>query len=367
MRPAPFRTPPENRGGLCCRCGYKLAETVCVKRSYALRHKETGLALPTGFSLVGRVARKVAAGVLLLLGLFPALYAQAPSLHIDPSAIRKDLFYNGATVRVEGIAPPATDIVVVIRGNQASELFNKKGRIGPIWLNTDRIHIANAPSIFLSYSSAPVNSILDASSIDTYELDESSLKQHLTCRCHCKCPTTGATQGQSIAECKGVEPDPQYAATIRDSFLNLKKQDGSYQFHPSTVQLAASPNGTHYSLQLSWPKGAGTGTYQVEVYACKNHSVVARAATPLSVVEAGLPLYLAGLAKSRPWVYGFVAVLVAVLAGFTIDGITSRLRRPVPRRAPQPSGAAAPAPGQLPQAGSHALEEKAEQEPVHHS
>jgi hypothetical protein len=293
------------------------------------------------------------------------LYAQTSSLHIEPDAIRKEIFYNGATLQVEGVAPPATNIVVIIKGDETSELFNKKGRVGPIWINTDRIHIANVPSIFLSYSSAPVNSILDASSIDTYRLDESSLKRHLTCRCHCKCPTTGPAQGHTIAACKGTVPDSQYAATIRDSFLNLKQQDGSYQFHPGTVQLAAAANGTHYSLRLNWPKSAATGTYQVEIYACKNQSVVERESTSLEVVEAGLPLYMADLAKSRPWAYGIVAVLIAVLSGFAIDAITSRLRRP--RRAPQLPEVAARIPGELPQAVHPALDEKAEQEPVHHS
>lgn len=361
----PFRARPETRVSVCCPPGDNRAETACVKRAHAPRQNETRLVLPAGFGFLRRVARTLSAGALLLIGLFPASYAQAPSLHIEPSAIRKDIFYNGATLQVEGVAPSATNVIVVIRGSQASELFNKKGRVGPIWINTDKIHIANVPSLFLSYSSAPIGSILAPASIDAYQLDEASLKQHLTCRCHCQCSTAGNMQGESIAACKGVKPDPQYAAIIRDSFLKLKEQEGSYQFHPGTVRLAASPGGTQYSLRVNWPKSAPTGTYQVEVYACKDRSVVDRASTSLEVGEAGLPLYMADWATSRAWAYGIVAVLLAVFSGFAIDAITSRLRRP--RRAPHFPEAAGRAVAQVPQSANQALEEKGEQEPVHHS
>src|SRR5579875_384087 len=364
MRPNPFRARSEARAGLCSHGGYMPAETVWV-RGRSPRQNQTGRALPAACGLE-RVARGVAVGMLVLLGMLPALCAQTLSLRIEPGTIRKGFFYNGTTVQVEGIAPPATNIVVIVRGDETSELFNKKGRFGPLWINTDRIHIANVPAIFLSYSSAPIPSILDPSSIDTYQLDESSLKRHLTSRCHCNCPTIGPVQGRSIASCKGVKPDPQYAATIRDSFLDLKQRDGSYQFHPGAVQLAASPQGTHYSLRLDWPNSARMGAYQVEVYACKNQSVVARTVTPLNVVQVGFPLYMADLAMSRPWAYGIVAVLTAVLAGFTIDAITSRLRRRSPRRVSQTAEvAAARAPDAAPEAGSRVLEDRVEQEPVH--
>ncbi len=254
--------------------------------------------------------------------------APPPSVKLSPETIQMGAFYNGTTVRIEGDAPPSSSVLVIIRGNEKDEFFNKKGRVGPIWINTDKVHIAGVPSVFLSFSSATVNSLLDRASIDEYQLDESSIKSHLVCRRNCKC-LNGQHRGRvSIASCAGVKPDAQYEDLIRNSFMALKSANGSYQSRPGTVKLSQSAaGGTRYVLDLDWRKNIRPGSYQVEVYACQNRSVLARATTLLQVVEVGFPMQMAGLAQGHPWMYGVIAVLVAVFAGFTIDGITSRLRR----------------------------------------
>jgi len=44
---------------------------------------------------------------------------------------------------------------------------------------------------------------------------------------------------------------------------------------------------------------------------------------------------MAALAGGRPWIYGLIAVLAAIVAGFAIDALTARLRRR-PWRNPRP-------------------------------
>jgi Putative transmembrane protein (Alph_Pro_TM) len=145
----------------------------------------------------------------------------------------------------------------------------------------------------------------------------------------CKCSTgkRPATSGR-VVECSGTEPDPAYQELIRNSYLALKSAEGSYQTHPHAVRMADSAaGGRGYSLELDWPRKAPPGAYEVEVLACRNQAVVARASALLQVVEVGFPAQLAALAAVHPWGYGGMAVLVAVVAGFTIDTLTVRLRR----------------------------------------
>lgn len=97
-----------------------------------------------------------------------AATSQMPPPSLVPEKIAMDAFYDGARVRIEGAAPAESGVLIVIRGAEKDEFFNRKGRAGPIWLNVDRIHIKQAPSIFLSFGSADAGSLLDRRlSIDT--------------------------------------------------------------------------------------------------------------------------------------------------------------------------------------------------------
>ncbi len=300
-----------------------------------------------------------------------AAQASAPSLKLSPETVRMGSFYTGAKVKIEGTAPAGSQVVVVIRGDENDEFFNKKGRVGLIWVNTDRIHVTAAPSLFLSFSSGDVSSLLDRTSIEAYQLDEQAIKERLTSRCHCKCSITAQLRSPSgaRAKCAGVEPDPQYRELIRSSFLALKTREGRYQTHPDAVRMVnASAADSHYTVDLDWPKAAPPGSYHVEMYACKNRSVIARATAQLGVVEVGFPAQMAALSGRHPWIYGLLAVLVAIVAGFAIDALTARLRRrswrnPRPKERgevdlprPEPAGPADAVPEDAP-----------EHEPVHHS
>jgi Putative transmembrane protein (Alph_Pro_TM) len=295
--------------------------------------------------------------------------AQAsPSVKLSPETIQMGAFYNGTTVRIEGAAPPSSSILVIIRGNEKDEFFNKKGRVGPIWINTDKVHIAGVPSVFLSFSSADLNSILDRASIDEYQLDESAIRSHLICRSHCKCLNGQHERRASIASCAGVKPGPEYEDLIRSSFMALKSGNGSYKSYARTVKLSQSAaDGSRYALDLDWPRNLLPGSYQVEVYACRNRSVLARATTQLNVAEVGFPMQMAGLAQGHPWTYGVIAVVVAIFAGFAIDAITSRLRRPKGRLRPPKTGGRELAKPEVAEESKESAEEVSPPEPVHRS
>ena len=46
---------------------------------------------------------------------------------------------------------------------------------------------------------------------------------------------------------------------------------------------------------------------------------------PIEVVRTGFPAWLAGLAQNQSSLYGLIAVITGVLAGFGIDFLTTRL------------------------------------------
>ncbi len=258
-----------------------------------------------------------------------ALESEPLSVNITPPTVRMGAFYNGATVHLQGKTAPSCGVLVVIRGDERDEFFNRKARVGPIWINSDKIHVAAVPSIFLTFSNTPVDSLLDRHHIDAYQLDEKAIKSRLTCRRHCKCSTTKHAGNSGMSSCTGVPPEPAYAELIRSSYIDLKHRAGNYQVHPQAIRLAAAAeDNTSYDLSFEWPKSAPPGNYPVEVYACRNGAVLARTTAVIQVIEVGFPAELAALAETHPLTYGVIAVLAAVLAGFAIDAVTARFRRP---------------------------------------
>jgi hypothetical protein len=296
----------------------------------------------------------------LALTLAPAVGGGAPappppSIHLTPDAVRMGTFYRGATVRIEGEAPPDSTVLVVIRGPEEAQFFNRKERVGPVWLSVDQVHVARVPSLFVRLGGGDLHALLDAASIEAHQLDGTAIERSMSVRSHCKCRPgeVSETPAGSAPPCPtGVEPDEGQAALIRSGFLALKTQEGTYQVHPDAVRLTASPEGgTLYAAELEWPRRGRPALYRVEVLACRDRAVVSRASAELPVVQMGLPAQIGALARSHPTAYGALAVLAAVVTGLTMDSLVRRRRPRGVRRGPKappppapvrPEGAAAP-------------------------
>jgi uncharacterized protein (TIGR02186 family) len=236
------------------------------------------------------------------------------TLKLSPDTIQMDTFYNGAPIRMEGDVPAGSHVVVIVRGESKDEVFNKKGRIGPIWINVDKIHVTGTPSLFLRFTSEEMHGFLDRKTIDAYELDELSVKERMHIRTN-----------------KG-EPGPEYRELIENSYLDLKKKDLTYRRVANRVHIVPDGATEHYTVAFNWPKTAPPGRYQIEVYACRDRAIIGQAATTLRLVEVGFPAFMVSLAHQHPWEYGLLAVFAAVCAGFGIDAVASRLRRPARAR-----------------------------------
>lgn len=258
-----------------------------------------------------------------LIGIPPVLQMPAPQL--TPRTIAMGSFYNGASVHVEGDAPAASGVIVVLRGADKDDFFNRKQKFGPIWLNADRIHFQHAPSLFYAFASGDAESMLSRADLDKYGLDETGILRTLRCLCHCKCNLTEAGQQSGS---KDAVPDPAYRAVLEKEFLESREQDGSYRTVPRSVVLERNAGTLRYKLDFRLPVNLAAGEYRVDVVACDQGHVIARSQGKIAASKAGVAAYVQGLAFGSPWVYGAAAVLIALLTGFAMDLLSSKgLRR----------------------------------------
>jgi hypothetical protein len=219
-----------------------------------------------------------------------------PSLKLLPPAIEMGLFYSGVRMRIEGTVRPGSRALVVIRGGDRDEVFNRRGKVGPIWVNVGKVHVSGVPSLFLRFTSESLRSFLGRAAVDQYQLDESAIRNQMR-----------------------LQPDAD-RDTIVASWLTLKSKEGTYALVRDGVKMGTEgPAGLPYAVEFHWPQKAPPGRYQAWVYECRNGEVTGVSTAELPVLKVGFPDWLARLASDRAALYGCVAVLAAALAGFGID------------------------------------------------
>jgi hypothetical protein len=212
-------------------------------------------------------------------------------------------FYGGAPVRVEGVTGPDEKVVIVVRGEKVTEVFNKAGRVGPIWVNTGKVTISGVPSLLLIFSSEPVDACLTRAALDKYGLDPPALKKQMR-----------------------IESMTQDYGRIADDYFLYKSKQGSYRWAEGSIRMnPPDKDGLPYSFEFVLPKCAAPGQYEINVLECRNGEVVESSDVALKVVEAGFPALVAWLAAQHPSSYGILSVVVALLAGFGIDFVAARL------------------------------------------
>ncbi len=246
---------------------------------------------------------------LVMLSLYAGGVVPPGLIHsVTPRVIEVGAFYEGANVRVEGVAPPGSKVILTVTGSASAEAFNRKARYGPIWLTAGKVRISGAPSLFLRFSAEPVRNLLSEDSIADNDLDETALMKHI--------------------HLDPAEKDPALRSALQAEYLALKKSDGSYDFSGSGVAMGqAAGDGTPYRLDFRWPKKAPPGEYQIHAFEVRGGEVARVESVAVPVVPTGFPAWLAVLSESRASLYGISAVLISALAGFGIDFVTTRLFR----------------------------------------
>ena len=266
--------------------------------------------------------RRIALAVAVLV-LAPGRSAAAADVRVavDPPRLEVTTFAGAMQVRITARVGPAARPVIVIRGPNTEAVFNRKIRVGFIWLNSGQVHVTGTPTLLLRFSPGPIDALLGRDAIDAHQLDP-----------------------QAVERTMHVEPAEADEPAVRDSYIALRTGDGSYRFVDSGDEtVTAGQAAGEFTVTLGWPMTAPTATYDVTVYECRDGAISAVATTPFEVVATGVAAWLAAAATTHASLYGAVAVAVAISLGFGIDFLVTFMRR----RGGRGRGSGAHSPGHL--------------------
>lgn len=226
--------------------------------------------------------------VIVFLGMFLPAVAQEPSVQISPEQINIDFFYHGQQLRVSGTVPENCQVVLKVEGARQNVTLTKKDKRGPLWMSVGTVAI-EAPTVYLLFTSCGEDE-LKKYNIGIESLPISSLQ---------------------------LENPPQ-EEFLRREFIRLKEHQGLYRISPKSITPEFAKGSGLFSTTVDLPVTLGPGDYTAELLCFSEDKMVGKATAKLHVQKVGLVRLISEMAFTHGACYGVVAVLVALLVGFTI-------------------------------------------------
>ncbi|MEX0758662.1 MAG: TIGR02186 family protein [Tistlia sp.] len=241
----------------------------------------------------------------LLLGTFVAaaivLPARPVGLVADLSSylVAITTGFSGEDVLFFGAVDGPGDVVVVLRGPDGEQQVLRKSRVAGIWMNTARMSFRQVPSYYAVASTRPIEEIADRAVLRSLEIGLSNLRLALP----------AAIASANIA-------DEWRAALIRN-----KQAQGLFARELAKVTLRDE---RLFRTSFYLPPTVPVGYYQAQVYLFRGGQAVSAQTIPLSVSKVGLEADVFLFAHRRPSLYGLVAVIFALLAGWIAHAVFRR-------------------------------------------
>ncbi|WP_455480450.1 TIGR02186 family protein [Bartonella sp. B12(2025)] len=181
------------------------------------------------------------------------------------------------------------DIIVSLEGQSRPMVMREKKRNAGVWVNADSLIFKNVP---LFYSMVTTREIDDITSIEDYKRLRLGLSYLL--------PQTD-------------EPDQQKIQIFRDELIKLQKAKNLYNEEVGGVRFGS---GTLFTAHFRLPANTPVGHYQARAYLFLDGQFIDSATTTLEIVKAHIAYTIFHAAHKYGFLYGVIAVIVAVSTGF---------------------------------------------------
>jgi len=244
-------------------------------------------------------------GVLLAACLIVVFFAISPAhaltVEVAPGIVPIDFFYHGKKLAITGSSAIDDDLIVKISSPATDIAMKYKDKVGGLfWMKKGSYEFKDVPSVYLLHTSAALDRILSPEQQQKHLLGFKALTAHAT-----------------VEDSDGNEVDKKWL----DQFIRFKEAEKVYNVQEGTVVRQHGNDGNTFTLSLDWPFQARPGTYTVEVLAVRDGIVVDSSSSSFTVEQQGIIATLSGMAFNRSAIYGIMAIIIALVAGFAVGAI----------------------------------------------
>ena len=187
----------------------------------------------------------------------------------------------------EGSMP---EIVVTVEGPTAPVTVRKKERRAGIWINTEAVHIGEAPSFYAIATTGPLTKVLS---------ETENLRHQITI--------------PRAIRAVGISDQAQDAPGFVEALIRIRRAENLYRLTERTVRLT---DDTLFRTDVVLPTNLTEGAYRVRIFLTRDGEVVDTLERRINVRKEGLERYLFNLSREQPLIYGLLSLLIAVIAGW---------------------------------------------------
>jgi hypothetical protein len=214
----------------------------------------------------------------------------ALAFHHSPQIVYIGAQYNGEKLYVSGELQKDEDAIVQVVGSDEESHFKQKGKVwGIFWMTIGHLTFKHSPSVYLLY----VPSTLSGS-IEKLGLGYESLFSKIE-----------------------IEPIPKNKAQVLKDFLKLKQKDKLYKIKKSGVIYTSKGNIKKFQAVVELPPKIPPGKYEIRVYKINKNQKIENVDKDFFEIKLkGFPKFISKMAFEHSLIYGIMAVIIAILAGF---------------------------------------------------
>ena len=236
---------------------------------------------------------------ILLLLLSPTLAtAEEIAIGLTEDAVEVDADFSGAKIVLFGAltgvdsAEDAGDIVAVVRGPDLSFTLRPIEKNGLVWTAGEAVHIENAPGLYITSSTRPLENFTTPTLREELNLGAGSI---------------------DLSGKITMNTDAAHASHAEAGFVAAETRSGRYRDADASITFKKN---SLFSIDIDLPPNTPVGDYAVDVFLIRNNTVVSADNAALSVRKVGLERRIYELAHNRPLGYGVMCVAVSLLAGW---------------------------------------------------
>lgn len=227
------------------------------------------------------------------------LVAQEVLTDISSHRISITSSFDGTDLLIYGTLRGNGDVAIIVRGPETRTTIRRKDRIAGLWINNSHITYDNVPGFYALATSAPLDDIASPRLLRRLGIGLDNLNLQIT-----EANNPQARQQDYID------------ALLRDGVRN-----GLYQERIGKISFLGDEL---FRTTIAFPSTVPTGNYTVQVLVLSAQNVISAQTTPLFITKTGMEQQIYDLAINSPWLHGFIAVILALIAGFMADYMLRR-------------------------------------------
>ena len=196
-------------------------------------------------------------------------------------AVKRGFNKNGS------IDQPPFDIIIEVIGPSSNfDLFKKEKMFG-LWTNKKIKTLRNIPSFYSVAGTKPLESIMSKKDLDSFQI--------------------------GLFEQMQSSPKGEISETLLNEILLTNKLKTAYQKNTQPIVFLEN---TLFSTEIDLPTDLKEGNYIVKIHLIRFKQVLASKEDTIFVRKVGIEQWLFFLAQKKPYVYGLLAVTLAIVLGW---------------------------------------------------